>query len=430
MVGNLLYIVLLAGLLVFTACSSDDEGQVLASYNDYDVNGIVIKDGVYTDYRDGQNYKVILIENTYWFAENLNYEMDNSWCFNESEDSCAVYGRLYDFDAAVNACPDGWFLPSPDDWNRLASYVEQRNSFENGGTSLKSVSRWVVLDSIARGTNRFGFNALPGGRKSIEGDYLPTGKYGYFWTRESIDGAIARGYTLTYENEFLDNGEYYRGHGMSVRCVANSLTYGSNISKNGPLDSSYLKEIPIEYGTLEYQGQTYKTVVLNGMNFMAENLNYETGNSWCYKNSADSCKKYGRLYDFETAKSACPEGWELLSGGTSIFAGLNPSKESFDVLREIGASQIRAEGTWYKQEDIDLWGVNLMPAGGYDISADSFFDVGYTAYMWMFEPAASGVVGKVAKLIYSNSYFDYDNATDKFAYSVRCVESATIPREN
>jgi len=49
----------------------------------------------------------------------------------------------------------------------------------------------------------------------------------------------------------------------------------------------------------------------DGKTWMTENLSKTTDGSWCYNNSADSCNKYGRLYDWETANTVCPNGWKL-----------------------------------------------------------------------------------------------------------------------
>ena len=67
-------------------------------------------------------------------------------------------------------------------------------------------------------------------------------------------------------------------------------------------------------------GKTYKTVKLGNQVWMAENLNYETNGSYCYKDDPEKCAKYGRLYIWESALNACPVGWHL------------PTKEEYETL--------------------------------------------------------------------------------------------------
>lgn len=59
-------------------------------------------------------------------------------------------------------------------------------------------------------------------------------------------------------------------------------------------------------------GKTYKTIKIGKKTWFEGNLNYKTkSGSCCYMKLESNCVKYGRLYNWETAKNSCPSGWHL-----------------------------------------------------------------------------------------------------------------------
>ena len=109
----------------------------------------------------GREYKTVLVGDQLWMKENLNYEVPDSYCYDNSGDMCAKYGRLYTGSAARRACPTGWHLPKLSELSTLVTYVESTYmGTQKSGQSLKSKYYWK--DSGA-GTDYFGFSVLPAG---------------------------------------------------------------------------------------------------------------------------------------------------------------------------------------------------------------------------------------------------------------------------
>ena len=123
----------------------------------------VVRDSL-KDERDGKVYKTVKIGTLTWMAENLNYELDDSRCYDDNPDMCKKYGRLYRYKSNDKACPTGWKTPTKKEWNKLlASIVDES---------------YPEMDN-----DPYGFNVLLGGGaigvKNIE--FEEEGEYVAYW---------------------------------------------------------------------------------------------------------------------------------------------------------------------------------------------------------------------------------------------------------
>lgn len=184
----------------------------------------------------GNEYKTVKIGNQLWMAENLNLKTTGSWCYGNKPSNCKKYGRLYTWKAAMENCPDGWHLPSDDEWEELKNFVDAHNGDEGVGTSLKSTTGWKKEYTIPLGSDRFGFSGKPSGFKSqapIDPEDLPEfrdiGCYTVFWSSTTVkhnDGKFGfYGWQLGSSNESLSRGGIWTAEvnpvstAYSVRCV-------------------------------------------------------------------------------------------------------------------------------------------------------------------------------------------------------------------
>lgn len=78
------------------------------------------------DPRDGQTYKTVKIGKQVWMAENMNYDIKHSYCYDDDPKNCQKYGRLYTWEAALNACPSGWHLPTKEEFKTLLANVGEK----------------------------------------------------------------------------------------------------------------------------------------------------------------------------------------------------------------------------------------------------------------------------------------------------------------
>ena len=83
------------------------------------------------------------------------------------------------------------------------------------GAALKSTSGWA---NPGNGTDDFGFTALPGGYRFVDGSFFSQGSYGYWWSSSSFGSeSWARG-MLSEGPEVIRSSFDPRG-AFSVRCL-------------------------------------------------------------------------------------------------------------------------------------------------------------------------------------------------------------------
>lgn len=186
-----------------------------------------------TEEKTYQIYKYTTIEvkskdySETWMAENLNYETENSRCYENKESNCEIYGRLYSLAAAKNACPNGWRLPSLADWDGLIYAVNELDqnpdAKNNAGEVLKSSKIW----NIGEGSDLYGFTALPGGARAfIEGVYHEggLGTDAYFWSSRNSGMCVHLINQTTHQNNVNEASieDFSPNSQFSVRCIKNA----------------------------------------------------------------------------------------------------------------------------------------------------------------------------------------------------------------
>jgi len=194
---------------------------------------------------DGNEYKTITMGTQTWMAENLRTTTLNdhtaisavtdhadwasmassAYCWYENVASnsevAARCGALYNWQtvSSGNLCPDGWHVPTQEEYNILVDYV---GGTEIAGAKLKEngTKNWNRPNTMA--TNLSGFTALPCGGRQDAGTFTGIGEAAFFWTATEFSAAEGVAVVLSYNSANYQEITPDKKAGLSVRCLKDS----------------------------------------------------------------------------------------------------------------------------------------------------------------------------------------------------------------
>jgi uncharacterized protein (TIGR02145 family) len=183
----------------------------------YDPNNIGDK---FCDTRDGKFYKFVPIGTQTWMAENLNYYIaGGSKCYQNDMDNCNIYGRFYDWEAANNACPFGWHLPSDAEWKDLAIFAGGTGTNGQTGTAATKLKAKTDWTGGVTGTDNWGFTALPGGLYNTSSNSFSGLNNICYWWSSTENSATAFYRAIISSSEAFDHGSGDKNSLLGVRCL-------------------------------------------------------------------------------------------------------------------------------------------------------------------------------------------------------------------
>lgn len=204
------------------------------------------EEDIFVDSRDGTNYKTVKIAGKWWLAENLRYlpnvtvpttgsdSVGYRYVYNQTSCGCMgkarananykAYGTLYNWTSAQESIPEGWHLPTADEWKEMADFIAQNsgntiteNNWENTAPFLCGKNGW---SNGEQNNNNYGFSCLPGGKRDAEtGNFINEGEACFFWSATETDKTSAQGLSVSAPGNNLESATFLKSSGYSVRCI-------------------------------------------------------------------------------------------------------------------------------------------------------------------------------------------------------------------
>jgi uncharacterized protein (TIGR02145 family) len=206
--------------------------------------------------------------------------------------------------------------------------------------------------------------------------------------------------------------------GVDLKKPAQEQSYESVFEPISIIEPEDLAAPPPDTGTFtdDRDSASYKTAAIGGKTWLAENLRYRAKGSWCYGDDTSNCGKYGRLYNWKTAKTSCPTGWRL------------PTRLDWEVLAEAAGGgetagkRLKAKAGWDEGGGgTDRHGFSALPGGSRHHSAGDFSYAGSIGSWWTSTEYEEGGKAYCRTINYGDNDVSEGYSATGGGLSVRCV---------
>lgn len=382
--------------------------------------------GFMIDPRDGHKYRTVRMAGTNWMAENLAYngygegslyygdesygllytitsgfpEMvkmpgpdDGKWTYNHETD-----GRGFTVSYLHTGCPDGWRLPTREEFARLVNETS-----ENGYEQLLSKKGWNLQPGFKDERIVYFSSTLD--------SVTPYGEVTrYSYARMNVGGG---------RGSLVVNVSGGMGGSGFIRCVEDGST--QDVSVLPP------SEVVADSFVDERDGRMYKTLKFENQLWMAQNVTYAIGDS-LLENGAYrywgiletdlammlSHQDIGWRYNWREVQDACPEGWRIPS-----------SDDAKKLLKHVGGGLGNAAFfTSGLQNSQDIYGFAALPSeyerGGCTKAVNGCAYGAIGTKFWISDSTSDGA--KVLSFDIRDAKIEFANAAEYLP--VRCVKDA------
>ncbi|MCH2045278.1 MAG: hypothetical protein MK212_14275 [Saprospiraceae bacterium] len=165
-----------------------------------------------TDPRDGEVYDIEVVGDKIWMTENLRYNSEGSYCYENLEQNCDQQGRLYTWAAALEACPKGWHLATDSEWRALTKKFGgwDEDAKDGGAAAYKA----LIKDGKGE------FNAILAGRQdATKGKFHHQNRVGHYWTATEGDKYYTFAVDFNADYGKIIHSHYLKKGSLSCRCV-------------------------------------------------------------------------------------------------------------------------------------------------------------------------------------------------------------------